>query len=796
MAFPLLPIVLALIAGLLSQIAFKLPLLLSLLFFFAAFLAAWFFYWRRRHTLSFVIALAGFFFFGASYYYLQHQAFEANPLRALATEDYLDLEGKVKKTPALTSDRFQLLLETEKVSFEGKERPIKGLVQVSFPLSSGLPRPEVLAGDKVRVSARLLRDDDFSNFSPSVSLIVMKSRGIHRRAYAKSLRLLQPLGPPDKFSLLRPISSLHRAWQKKIEHHFPAENSLSPEGAFLEALLLGERGRLAEATVQTLQQSGLFHLIAISGAHIAIISFFLFHLLRLCRLPVPLRSIFIIAALIFYALLVEGRPSVIRATTMTIIYLLGKLLWKDTHLLNTLSAAALFLLLVNPLQLVEAGFILTFMATLTIIIFFPRLKQHLPILPWRLTDLLILSVAAQLGVLPFIAYSFNRITLSSLILNLAAVPLIGLTMAMGWLFLMASLLSSTIGNFLALLIKGLVRLFFFWSQLLEGFKPLSYRIPPPPIWVIAGYFLFLFLLISRRRFRWQKMLLGSGFALFLFLLLLHPFPSTTKYLRLTLLDVGQGESILVEFPGKEKMLVDGGGLEGDSFDVGEYVVSPFLWRCGLKKIDYLVLTHGHPDHLNGLRAVVSNFKIKEFWEAVTPEGNKTYEEIGAKLPSTTRRRRLFRGERLTVAGLSLEVLHPPAPTKNPAPVSNEDSLVFRLRGEKGLVLFTADIGEKSEQELVNLGFELLAAVLKSPHHGSRTSSSEVFLEAVKPEIILISAGRGNIYGVPHPEILERYQKLGVKIYRTDRDGAIELTFKSSQILIRTSRSHLREVVNL
>ncbi len=795
MAFPLLPIVLAIIAGLLSQIAFNLPLVFVILFFLAAVLLAWFFYFQHRHTLSFIIALAGFLFFGASYYYLQNQAFEANPLRSISTEDYLDLEGEVKKTPTLTADRLQLLLKTKKVSFEGKERQIKGLVQVSFPLSSDIPRPEILAGDKVRVSARLLRDDDFSNFSPSVSLTVMKSRGIHRRGYAKSLRLLEPLGPPDKFSLLRTISGLHRAWQKKIEHHFPAENSLSPEGAFLEALLLGERGRLSESTIQNLQQSGLFHLIAISGAHIAIISFFLFHLLRLCRLSVPQRSIFIIAALTFYALLVEGRPSVIRATTMTIIYLLGRLLWKDTHLLNTLAAAALFLLLVNPLQLVEAGFILTFMATLTIIIFFPRLKRYLPILPWRLTDLFVLSVAAQLGVLPFVAYSFNRITLSGLILNLAAVPLIGLTMAMGWLFLVASWFSSSIGTLLALLVKWLVRLFFFWSQLLEGFKPLSYRIPPPPIWVIAGYFLFLFLLISRRRFRFQKMLLGLGFSLFLFLLLLHPFPTSTKHLRLTLLDVGQGESILVEFPGKEKMLIDGGGFHDDSFDVGEYVVSPFLWRRGLKKIDYLVLSHGHPDHLNGLRAVVNNFKIKEFWEAVTPEGNKTYEEITAKLPPTSRRRHLFRSEQLNVAGLTLEVLHPPAQTKNPASVSNEDSLVFRLHEKKGLVLLTGDIGEKSEQDLVNLGFDLPAVVLKSPHHGSRTSSSELFLEAVKPKIIIISAGRGNLYGVPHPEIVERYRKLGAKIYRTDRDGAIELTFKSSRILIRTSRSHLEEVID-
>jgi len=790
MASPLFPLTLSLITGLLLARYINLPLALTLILFFFSLALAWFFYLRHRLKASLALALLAFLFFGSSYYLLKNEAFEANPLRSLNSQEYLDFEGTMEKTPDFYGDRYQVLVKTEKIRFKGQEQKVSGRLQVTFPASAHSPAPEFLAGDKVRFSSRLLNDDDFSNFQEPVSLTVMKAHLIHRRAFSKSLLLLDKTGE-RKFFLPRLFSWLSRKLQQKIEKHFRGtEGQILEEGAFLEALLLGERGRLSEETLRGLQSSGLFHLIAISGAHIAIISYFLFHFLRLFRLQDQLRSFLLIFCLLFYACLVEGRPSVVRAVAMALLYLTARLLWKDTSVLNSLAAAAFFLLLLNPLQLFEAGFILTFMATLTIILFFPRIKKYLPDLPWRLTDLFILSLTAQLGVIPFVALIFNRVTLGSLILNLPAVPLIGLIMAAGWLFFLISFLSSALGSILALAIKEIIQLFFLIAHLFDNFKPLSYRIPSPSPLIMAGYFFFLFLLILPRRFRFQRPLAALSFCLFAFFILFYPFPSSTPELRLTFLDVGQGEATLIEFPGREKMLVDGGGFQDNTFDVGEYVVCPFLWRRKIKKIDYLVLTHAHPDHLNGLKAVARNFSIREFWEAMEPADSKDYSEFISYLGSKTKRIKYFRGKKRVIAGLELEFLHPPANREISAPVSNEDSLVFRLKRGRGLLLMTGDIGRPSEKELLEASSELEAVVLKSPHHGSRSSSSGPFLDKVRPQVIIISAGRGNIYGVPHPEILEEYKKTGAIIFRTDVDGAIELTFREKELRIRTSRTRL------
>ncbi len=787
--WPLFPVAVAIVLGIVTGKTISLPLAAYLILFSIFLGLAWLCFFRRRLLTSLVFSIFAFFFFGASYYVLYDRAFESNPLRSIRHLDYLDLEGSILKTPALTTDSVQLLARVKKVYTQGKETKVDGRVQVSFPLTANSARPDLLAGDQVRISARLLNDDDFSNFGPKISLLVIKSQNIHRRAYSKSPLLVEKIRPAAKISWRREISRLHRYLQQKIEKHFQsAEGTLSREGAFLEAILLGDRGRLDEASIRHLQSSGLFHLIAISGAHIAIISFLLFHLLSLLRLPAEGRSLFMILCLVFYALLVEGRPSVVRATFMATLYLFGRLLWKDTSLLNTLSAACLFLALINPLQVFDAGFILTFMATLTIIIFFPVIKRYLPILPLRLTDLTVVSVSAQLGVMPFVASSFNRITLGSIILNLAAVPLVGLTMASGWLFLLAAAINPIVGSWVAWVVKNLIQLFFLLTQVFAGFAPFSYRVPTPPLWVIVAYFVFLFALLAPRVFRYQKLVSVCFFSLALFFLLIHPFPATSRYLRVTMLDVGQGESILVEFPGKEKMLIDGGGFQDDSFDVGEYVVSPFLWRKGIKRVDYLVLTHAHPDHLNGLRAVARNFRVKEFWEAISPEDSKNYQELKSLLSRSVEHRRFFRDDRLSFSGFTLEFLHPPRPTYPFRPVSNEDSLVFRLSGRSGLFLFTGDIGQPSEAEILGTAAELRAAVLKAAHHGSRTSSSEPFVLKVNPKIVLVSAGRSNVYGVPHPEIMARFEQAGAEIFRTDEDGAIELTYKPQEIVIRTSRS--------
>ena len=584
------------------------------------------------------------------------------------------------------------------------------------------------------------------------------------------------------------VSVIRKKIQQKIEEYLPSPRikSLSPQGAVLEALLLGARTRMDPSVTRSLQKAGIFHLFAISGAHIAILSFFLFSLFKLMRIQTRLSYILIMIFLFFFAFLVEGRPSVVRATIMALAFLFGKLIWKNVNLINTISISAFILLLFNPFSLFHLGFQLTFAATLSIILFFPKIIKCLPRLPFRTSEILTLSLSAQLGILPFIVSSFNRVTFSSLILNYAALPLVGLIMASGYIFLLLSFTSSFLAGLLAQGIHFLIDLIIGCSHIFDRFSLISYRIPTPHLLTLISYFLFLYFMLLPSKVKRQKLVFLLCFLVSLAILISYPFPPLSKNLKVTCIDVGQGDAILVEFPGHKKMLVDGGGFPKSTFDVGERVVSPFLWRKGIKKIDYLVLTHAHPDHLNGLKAIARNFKIGEFWEAFSPMENDSYTEFKELLLPSVRKKRFFRGDSRLEKNVKIEALHPERMDPYVATEQNDHSLVLRIIYEQTSFLLTGDIGKDAEREILENSGEIKCQILKSPHHGSRSSSSKDFLDSTAPQIVMISLGEGNRYGFPHKEILERYKDIGAKVFRTDINGAIEISSDGRRISVRTA----------
>jgi competence protein ComEC len=233
------------------------------------------------------------------------------------------------------------------------------------------------------------------------------------------------------------------------------------------------------------------------------------------------------------------------------------------------------------------------------------------------------------------------------------------------------------------------------------------------------------------------------------------------------------------------MLVDGGGIPGDRFDIGERVVSPFLWRKGIKRLDHLVLTHSHPDHLNGLKAVARNFKVGEFHESHRPAGDLSYREFKRLIQPWTLQTVWLRGETLREGKVLIEVLHPAAPLSEEGRADNDLSMVLRIKLDEFSVLLAADIGAAAEEAVVKAVPDVAGLVLKVPHHGSRTSSSPLFLKTVGPKIAVISVGSGNRYGLPDEDVLARYENAGIRLFRTDRDGAVEITTDGRSISIRT-----------
>lgn len=789
MAFPFLFLSLSLIAGILfSHLLFS-SLLVFVLCLGCILLLGWIFFFLKRTSLSFVLVLLSTFLLGAGLHTIYYRNFEENPLHNLKYKDYADFYGTLRKSPSKGKDKDFLYLKVDRVSYLKREQKIRGNLRVTVyhsPESSRLY--DLAVGDKIKVSARLFTSKGFRNFHDFSMDLYLKSQKIHTGASSKSPLLVERIKSGDKFSPLRLISLIRQSLQKKIEKHFSSSetSTLSYQGGILEALLLGERGRMDDSVSRSLQSAGIYHLFAISGAHIAIISFLLFSLLKIFQIPKRLSYILLMLFLIIYALLVEGRPSVMRATIMALAYLLGKIIWSDVNLINTLSLSAFILLLLNPFSLFSVGFQLTFAATLSIILLFPRIIKYLPKLPLRVSEIFVLSLTAQLGILPIMATVFHRVTFSSLILNFAALPLVGTIMASGYAFLPLSFINPFLGQLLSEAIRFLINLLISASHLLDWFPSISYRIPAPHLLITIGYFLFLLLLLLPTKIKRQKLICLGSFLIFFFLLISYPFPSLTKDFKLTLIDVGQGESILVEFPGKKNMLIDGGGLRQGTFDIGERVVSHILWEKGIKTLDYLVLTHAHPDHLKGLRAIARNFKIREFWEALSPTENEIYTEFKNLLSSSTHRRRLFIGDSHQEGSVRMEVLHPKKGEIFVPAVHNDQSLVLRLLYGRTAFILTGDIGREAESEILKNAQNIKSQVLKSPHHGSNSSSSNAFLDEVKPQIVIISIGERNRYGFPNQEVLERYTKWGAKVYRTDLCGAIELSSDGQTISIRTA----------
>ncbi|MHB8055172.1 MAG: DNA internalization-related competence protein ComEC/Rec2 [Candidatus Aminicenantales bacterium] len=790
MAYPVLFLTIALTAGIAAASALSLSLVPLLIVLGILLTVAGILYRQKKTSAAFIVLLAATVCLGAGVFADGDRRYEKNGLRGLPAGEYFDFLGTVDRSPAPGLERDHIFLRVESVAGGGRDRPVRGRLRVSVNHSEqGARLPDFIVGDRLRISAQVVAPSEYRNFAEPFSIKYLKTQNLHILGSAKSPLLVERLGTGRAFPPLRWISMVRRACLRRIERAFAAPASpggISPEGAIFEALILGECSRMDADTTLALQKTGLYHLFAISGAHIALVSALLFFLFRLIRIPERPAYLLLLVLLVFYGFLVEGRASVVRAVIMAAAFIIGKLLWKDVHLLNTIALSAFVILYVRPFQLFDAGFQLTFAATVGLILFFPGIKSVLPKLPFKITELLALSIAAQIAVAPIIAITFHRMIFSGLILNLIGIPLVTVVMAAGYVFLPAVFLFPFLAGPAAAVLAFLLRLFLASTGLLDGLPFLSYRVPTPPGPVVFAYYAFLLLLLLPRRFILPRRIAALGFAAAFVVLATYPFSPAVKDLTVTVIDVGQGEAILVEFPGTSKMLVDGGGLPTGSFDIGENVVSPFLWSKGIKKIDRLVLTHPHPDHLNGLAAVARNFRIGEFWEGTAAPGDPRYLSLQKELAETVSRRRIDRGFNRVIGGVNLAVIAPLAPTDE-GPPDNDSSIVLKLSYGSTAFLLTGDISRKIEEEILAAGIDVRAQVLKAAHHGSDSSSSEAFLAAVRPEYIVISAGRDNRSRLPHPDTLARFVRSGARILRTDLEGAVEFRSDGDRLSVRTSR---------
>ena len=496
----------------------------------------------------------------------------------------------------------------------------------------------------------------------------------------------------------------------------------------------------------------------------------------------------------------------VRATIMVTTYLISIIIDRRDDLWNTLSLAALLILTFSPAALFDISFQLSFVSVMAILYIAPPcstfLFQHThdPLAPapvwWkdaarRILLFLTITTAAMIGTAPIVCLYFNRLSPWGLVTNLLIIPLVGfLLVPLGLLTSLFVLIFQPLAICGTYLMETCITLSLAIVHFFSTLPWADFRAATPTLLEIILYYAGIICSIQlgkSKTARWGFLLASLALiadqSFWYYQLRLSPL------LRITAIDVGQGESSLVQLPHGKTMLIDGGGFSRSSFDIGAKVVAPVLWSKKIKEIDIVVLSHPHPDHLSGLVSLINNFTVKEVWTSGEIVVSEAFEHSIAE--KGIRKLIVADGEPVrTIGDVTIQVLHPPPDTVSGRAMSsheliNNHSLVLRIIYKDIRILFTGDICEAAERDLMERTQNLESTILKIPHHGSKTSSSLAFLKAVRPSIAILSVGYNNIFRLPNPTVIKRYEEQGCKLLRTDRDGAISIKTDGSAIHLTT-----------
>jgi len=806
---PLLPALLAYAGGILTGHFFvhhpfisPVPLFFVFLFLPIAFSVSLLFLPRR---LKIHLLFALFFGTGALLDLHEHRSSRLSKL-AEAGEEVM-IQGMVMEPVRITDTFSRIVLRPHRVSRQEEEVDPSGNLLVQVYNHSRLFSP----GDTLLFRARLRPFRNFENPGRYNYEQTMMIKGFVCAASVSDGRGIVPLGkgPPGATGGgMEPLRRSLRSFMSQTLH--------PRQAAVFRALILGETQDVDHDLRDLFTKTGLGHILAVSGLHVGLIALAVFFCIQRAlslsyrlalRLDIQKSAALVTCAVVVgYAVLAGFQVSSQRAMVMVLAYLFSIVLGREKEIWSSFSLAALAVLAIDPHALFSLSFHLSFGAVIGLLLLASPIQQAIGKGVQRLgggmeesgliryiVGAAAATFSATLFLTPLIAFYFHRISIVSLPANIMVLPILGIwILPLGLLSAVMTMVSAPLASLFLLAgswgLDMVLMIMEFWAN----FSFAELWVIRPNLFEMAILYGILICILQLKRVNRAKICLALLVAILagdaIYWIEKTQFNS---HLKVTFFDVGAGHAALVQFPGRERMLIDGGGSVREDFDIGRMVVAPSLLALKIKRVDYLVLSHPESDHMNGLPFIASHFKPREFWH----NGDRVDTEPYRKLMETLKSRGV--PERLPadlkapveIGNVRVELLHPEtAGDRSRAVKFNDRSMVLRLTHGRNTFLFPGDLEKEGESAVVSRKGDLLRSdVLLVPHHGSRSSCSEQFIERVDPAVCIISARETIPARLPHPDILKRLERRGCKVFRTDKMGAITVTSKEDKLEITTFR---------
>ena len=775
---PILYITIAFASGIalasLFSIPISYPIALSALFMALACILS------GKNITSHISLYFAVLFFGIAYY-ANSCIIPLDHISRMAADDpkHIYVRGVVADDPVIemsfyNQNKAVFLLKTKAFAENGLWKKIRGYVKVVSYANAG----DFSFGDEVVLEGELSKINGLKNPGVFDYSKYLKLKDIYCSLKVASESEIKVIKPHSVFSVSGAAYSFRHWITKSIDGRFDKLH-----GGFLKSIITGDRAQLGEKIKDDFIKTGTVHVIAISGLNIAFIAAILLWLLGILRIPKKAAVLLTLFFLIFYALATGSNPPIMRAVLMFAALTVGYIIQRDSDMLNTLSAAAFLMLLYNPKELFDPSFQLSFASVGSIVIFMPLLTDWLKLNRIKRRSFLnnarifilggaAVSAAAWIGSSPLTAMYFNMVSPISFIANLLIVPALSILTGLAFAFLALNPLCGYAGGAISLIIKILEDAIF-WINHMMAQAPLAYfRVQAPSVYLCALYYSTVFLLLLPRK----------KYFVFAILILCNitvwgTVISGNKYLEIAFLDVGQGDSAFIRTPSGANILIDGssGGVE-DKFDIGRSVIAPYLWNKGVFKIDAVIVTHFHEDHLGGILYLINNFKIGCVIDsgAGASESFIYYRYMRALSDRKIKHLIARRGDSIgTLGGVDLYILNPEEGSG--LLDSNDNSIVIKLNYKTFSAIFCGDIKEAAIDKLMPYKEFLKSDVVKVPHHGGKLGAAgniKSFFDEVGAKVAVISVGRSNRYGAPSKDTVNIILSSGTTVYETKDSGAL------------------------